>query len=121
MARAALAVPTFATLTACAAVAALAPLENLPRDASAPADCALEVRFGSICCGPDVALEERVRKAALADPRVVKAYGWSWGEEGETSLCLVLRNRASARLLAAEYKSWVAARPQPMLTSVELK
>jgi hypothetical protein len=118
--RAALPSSAFLAFAACAATA-LAPIQNLPRDSRPPADCTLEVRFGSICCGPDAQISDRIRAAAQADPRVAKAYAWAWGEEGETSLCLALRRHADGATLAHDYRAWIAARPQPVLTTVELR
>ena len=77
------------------------------------------MRFGSICCGADWRLEERIRAAVSGERRVSRAYRWSWGEEGESSLCLVT-DRRSARGLAARFRRWNAARPNPALTSVEV-
>jgi hypothetical protein len=103
-----------------ASVAAAAPIESLKHHQPWPAPCSLSVDFGSICCGIDGEVSQRVRRAVIADKRVTRAFERGWGEEGEFTFCLVTRTRRDARALAARYGAWAKARPNPDLTKVAL-
>ena len=101
-----------------ASTAAAAPIEPLTHYQPWPEPCSLSVDFGSICCGIDGELSQRVRRAVIADKRVTRAFARGWGEEGEFTFCLVTRTRGDARALAARYGAWAKARPNPELTKV---
>lgn len=107
-----------ALLTFCAGAAAAGPITPLPRQVSPTVRCDVTVSFVSICCGPDQATETRIRRAVIADHRVVTAYETPWGREGESTLCLRTRTAADARAIATTFSQWVKASASPGLTQV---
>lgn len=100
--------------------AAAAPIEHLSWAQRPPETCSLTVDFGSVCCGVDAAMHERITRAVIADAGVKRAYSWPWGQEGESTLCLVTRSGADTRRLATQFKAWSAASRNPTLTQVWL-
>ena len=98
--------------------ASAATIESLGAAERPPEVCALTVDFGSVCCGVDRAMHERVNRAVVADKGVKRAYSWPWGEEGESTLCLVTRSKADTDRLVAQLRTWAKVRPNPILTQV---
>jgi hypothetical protein len=50
--------------------------------------CAVRVDFTSVAAGPDITAFEEIRSYLADQKRVYLAEAWSWGREGEFSLCL---------------------------------
>jgi hypothetical protein len=73
-------------LGACASAAGSVPLERLSARPDFP--CAVTVEFASACCGVNRAAYEAVTAQAPKLPGVLRAAVWSWGREGEQTLCL---------------------------------
>lgn len=74
-------------LGACATTTASAvPLERLSAKPDFP--CAVTVEFTSACCGINRAAYDAITDQAPKLPGVLRAAVWSWGREGEQTLCL---------------------------------
>ena len=74
-------------LGACATTTASAvPLERLAAKPDFP--CAVTVEFTSACCGINRAAYDAITAEAPKLPGVLRAAVWSWGREGEQTLCL---------------------------------
>ena len=57
--------------------------------------CDVEVSFGSFGQGVDGALREQVLAVTHGDPDVTRSTEDRWGREGETTLCLTVKDAAS--------------------------
>jgi len=60
--------------------------------------CAIQVDYGSVCCGLNRAGEKAVAEALARAKGVERAVQWRWGREGERSLCLVMEPAPADRL-----------------------
>ncbi|CAN5319003.1 hypothetical protein BH11PSE2_BH11PSE2_00780 [soil metagenome] len=77
-----------ALLGACASTAPTSTsLENL---GARPTDmvCAVQIDFGSACCGVNAAAYSAVTAYLTHARGVDRAVRWTWGREGESSICL---------------------------------
>jgi hypothetical protein len=89
-------------LTAACAAAAAAPIEQLGMQRSRPqARCDVEVSFGSACCGINRKAHEGVSALIGRSGGIAKAVEWSWGREGERTLCVATTSPAAADALYA--------------------
>ncbi len=90
-------------LGACATTASAIPLQHLTAKPDFP--CAVTVEFTSACCGINRAAYDAITAKAPTLPGVLRAAVWSWGREGEQSLCLVTSqgDAAFAALSAQKY------------------
>ena len=81
-----------------AAATANAEAEAQASAAATPAAsaCDVEVSFGSFGQGVDTALREQVLAVTTANPDVTRSTEDRWGREGETTLCLTVKDAASA-------------------------
>lgn len=82
---------------------AAAAVARIEAEAEARADtvvsattCDVEVSFGSFGSGVDGPLREQIRTLVLGDPDMVTSHEDRWGREGESTLCLQLKNEAAA-------------------------
>jgi hypothetical protein len=88
-------------LAACASAAA-APIEQLGMQRSRPdARCDVEVSFGSACCGINGKAHAGVSALIARSRGIAKAVEWSWGREGERTLCVATTTPAAADALYA--------------------
>ena len=59
------------------------------------------IKFGSVCCGPDLKAMDRVREVIVSESqRAGRALGEKkvhWGHEGESNLCLSLQGLDAGR------------------------
>lgn len=90
-----------ATANHAAAAVAQAEAEAKVRADAAPATaaCDVEVSFGSFGQGVDGALREQVLAVTRAVPDVIASTEQTWGREGESTLCLRLKDDAAANRL----------------------
>lgn len=72
--------------------------------------CSLLIEFGSVCCGPDQAALEAVTAYLKASPAVRRVRQWSWGKEGEQSLCVTTKDAEAAAALESELKAHLPPR-----------
>lgn len=79
-------------LGACATASAI-PLERLTARPDFP--CAVTVEFTSACCGINRAAYDAITAQAPRLPGVLRAAVWSWGREGEQTLCLATSQGAA--------------------------
>ena len=87
-----------------------------PRGAEAPADCALQVEFGSYAMGIDREASRAVDQLLASDPAVTSVELYPWGREGEKTLCVRLRSEADAERLARAIAALFPADPRGPLT-----
>lgn len=91
-------------LGACATTTAGAVrLEQLTAKPDFP--CAVTVEFTSACCGINRAAYDAVTAQAPRLPGVLRVAVWSWGREGERTLCLATSQGAAnfAALTSRKY------------------
>ena len=90
-------------LGACATTAAAIPLERFTAKPDFP--CAVSVEFTSACCGINRAAYDAITVQAPKLRGVIRAGIWTWGREGEQTLCLVTSHgdEAFAALSARKY------------------
>lgn len=89
-----------ATANHAAAAVAQAEAEAETRAQAAPAAaCDVEVSFGSFGQGVDVPLRDQVLAVVRADPDVASSSETPWGREGESTLCLTIKDEAAANRL----------------------
>lgn len=85
---------------------------------AAPAPCPLTVSFGSYAMGIDRAAAARIETFLKGDPAVAGMDRRPWGREGEYTLCVRLKPRASAAALFERLKPLV---PKKGAGPVEIK
>ena len=90
-----------ATANHAAAAVAQVEAETKARADATPsaAACDVEVSFGSFGQGVDGALREQVLSLTRGDPDVTTSTEEAWGREGESTLCLRLKDDAAANRL----------------------
>ena len=90
-------------LGACATTAGAVPLERMSAKPDFP--CAVTVEFTSACCGINRVAYDAITAQAPRLPGVIRAAVWTWGREGEQTLCLVTSegDRVFAALSARKY------------------
>jgi hypothetical protein len=76
---------------------------------AAPAACAVEIEFASMCCGVDRTAHADI-KAFLADnPLAKETSDRAWGMEGEQTVCVQTASPADAEALFAQIKARLPA------------
>ena len=90
-------------LGACATTTSAMSLEHLTAKPDFP--CAVTVEFTSACCGINRAAYDAISAQAPRLPGVLRAVVWSWGREGEQTLCLATSQGAGnfAALTSRKY------------------
>jgi hypothetical protein len=77
--------------------------------------CDVEVSFGSYGTGVDGTLREQIRTLALDDADVITSTDKPWGREGESTLCLRMKDAAATDrlygMLAAQLPSTSTTAP----------
>jgi hypothetical protein len=84
------AVITFGVLVALVSTAAATPIVKRGhfRGDAATLPCTVRVDFGSFAGGPDYDTFNTMRNYIADSKLIINADAWSWGKEGEFSLCL---------------------------------
>lgn len=95
-----------AFLAACATTASAVPLERLTAKPDFP--CAVTVEFTSACCGINRAAYDAITDQAPKLPGVLRAAVWTWGREGEQTLCLV-SSQGDAAFMALSARKYPTA------------
>ncbi|MDB5430700.1 MAG: hypothetical protein JWP35_1816 [Caulobacter sp.] len=61
--------------------------------------CGVEVSFGSACCGINRAAHDTISGVIAKRTDVRRAVEWSWGREGERTLCVVAASPAAGKAI----------------------
>ncbi len=64
--------------------------------------CTIRVDFGSFAGGPDYATFNEVRNYIADSKVIINADAWSWGKEGEFSLCLEVEDTDTQQKVVAD-------------------
>lgn len=67
--------------------------------------CSIQIDAGSHASGIDGSLFKEVILWVDRSGDIISAYQWSWGKEGEKSICLIPRDKADTQKLVDELKS----------------
>lgn len=90
----------FATLAAVVLLGSCAPTALLQQRPGPPAlACDVEITFASSCCGIDQPAHAHLSRVIHRAKGVGQALEWTWGREGECSICLVTASKADAQRL----------------------
>ncbi len=91
---------TLPILLLTAACAHAAGIEQLGMLSARPdVQCDVEVSYGSACCGINAGAHEGISKAVAARTDVRRAVEWSWGREGERTLCVAATSPAAGKAI----------------------
>jgi hypothetical protein len=73
--------------------------------------CTIRVDFGSFASGPDYITFNEVRNYIADSKDIINADAWSWGKEGEFSLCLEVEDTATQTKVVAELTALAPTKP----------
>lgn len=73
--------------------------------------CPFRIDFFSRCCGIDGAAFSRVSERIKTHLAIKAATIWSWGREGERSICLTAYDASEGDALFREFRALIASEP----------
>lgn len=95
---------TLITLLALASAAAATPIVKRGhfRGDATTLPCTVRVDFGSFAGGPDYETFNTIRNYIADSKQIINADAWSWGKEGEFSLCLEVEDSDTQNKVVAD-------------------
>jgi hypothetical protein len=73
--------------------------------------CTIRVDFGSFASGPDYITFNEVRNYIADSKVIINADAWSWGKEGEFSLCLEVEDAETLQKVVADITALAPKKP----------
>lgn len=74
--------------------------------------CTIRVDFTSAAAGPDLATFNVIRAYIADSPDINKTDAWSWGREGEFSLCIAVGEEAAVDRVIGEMRALAPSPPK---------
>jgi hypothetical protein len=73
--------------------------------------CTIRVDFGSFAGGPDLTTFNEIRNYIADSKVIINADAWSWGKEGEFSLCLEVEDAETQQKVVADITALAPKKP----------
>jgi hypothetical protein len=73
--------------------------------------CTIRVDFSSVAAGPDYVTFNEVRNYIADSKVIINADAWSWGKEGEFSLCLEVEDADTQQKVVADLTALAPTTP----------
>lgn len=81
------------------------------RGDAATLPCTVRVDFASVASGPDLTAFNEIRNYIADSKQIINADAWSWGKEGEFSLCLEVEDSGTQTKVVADLTALAPTKP----------